>query len=428
MTGLQWTQRLFSCVLCVTHLVPAVAEMTAIRAGRLFDPNTGLLSRNQVLLIEGGKIKAVGPDLAIPTDAQFIDLSEETVLPGLIDAHTHLCGTVDPKWDLGDFWIMARQRRSGFRAIQGAQHAREMLEAGFTTVRDLGNAGDYLDLDLEKAIRFGIIPGPTILPAGRIIAPYGGQFRSTPARAEDLNDSEYVFADTRDELLKAIRKNIYWGAAVIKVVVDAKKYIYSADDLRFIVEQARKAGLRVAAHAQTQRGARNAIDAGVASVEHAWVLSDEDLVAAKANDVVLVTTDFTVESLLALGWSEADARRIHGKRVARLQRAYRAGVPIVFGTDVMANEPGRSRGAMAIEYIESFLEAKIPPLEILRSMTTRAAALLGVERQRGALRPGMAADIVAVPGNVLDDVRLLKRVDFVMKDGSVFRYDQPACP
>ena len=126
-----------------------------------------------------------------------------------------------------------------------------MLEAGFTTVRDLENAGDYLDLDLEKAIRSGIIPGPTILAAGRIIAPYGGQFRSTPARREDLNDSEYAFADTRDELLKAIRENIYWGAAVIKVVVDAKKYIYSADDLRFIVEQARKAALKLAAHAQT---------------------------------------------------------------------------------------------------------------------------------------------------------------------------------
>ena len=146
-------------------------QVTAVIAGTVIHPETGKEEANQTILIEAGKIKAIGRDLEIPKDAVRVDLSREAVLPGLIDAHTHLLATVDAKWDLGDFWIMALQRRAGWRAIQGAQHAREMLESGFTTVRDVGNAGDYLDADLEKAIRFGVVPGPTMVFAGRIIAP-----------------------------------------------------------------------------------------------------------------------------------------------------------------------------------------------------------------------------------------------------------------
>ena len=178
---------------------------------------------------------------------------------------------------------MALQRRAGWRAIQGAQHAREMLESGFTTVRDVGNAGDYLDADLEKAIRFGIVPGPTMVFAGRIIAPFGGQFWNTPTDGRLLDNPEYRFADSRDEMRKAVRENVYWGARVIKIVVDGQKYTYSADDIRFMVEEAARAGVKVAAHVQTEKGARAAIEAGVASIEHGWVLTDEDLALARKN-------------------------------------------------------------------------------------------------------------------------------------------------
>src|ERR1051325_7154276 len=392
-------------------------QITYVKAGTLINPETGTQANDQTILIEAGKIKAIGHDLEIPANATGIDLSHEVVLPGLIDAHTHLLANVDAKWDLGDFWIMALQRRAGWRAIQGAQHAREMLDSGFTTVRDVGNSGDYLDADLEKAIRFGVVPGPKMIFAGRIIAPFGGQFWDTPTDPKLLDNPEYLFADTRDEMRKAIRQNIYWGARVIKIVVDAKRYSYTTEDIRFIVDEAAHAGVKVAAHVQTERGARAAIEAGVASIEHGWVLTDEDISLAKKNHVFLVSTDFTVTELIANGMDTEAAKKTHGLRVERLKRASEAGLDIVFGTDVMADVKGTTRGQLAMEYIDSFQEAKVPAIEILRAMTSRASALLGIEKDRGAIRVGMAADLVATPINPLEDVNGLKSINFVMKDG-----------
>jgi imidazolonepropionase-like amidohydrolase len=401
--------------------VHAGAQTTAILAGSLIDPESGTAKPNQTILVEGGKIKAVGSGLEIPAAAERIDLSHESVLPGLFDAHTHLLATVDPKWDLGDFWIMALQRRAGWRAIEGTRHAKEMLESGFTTVRDVGNAGDHLDTDLEKAIRFGRIPGPTMIFAGRIIAPFGGQFWDTPTDPKLLDNAEYLFADSHDEMQKGVRENLYWGARVIKIVVDGQRFAYTADDIRFIVGEAAKAGVKVAAHATTERGARAAIEGGVASVEHGWVLTDEDLALAKQKGIVLVGTDFTVDSLLACGMEAAAAKRTHEKYVARLKRAWDAGVAVVFGTDVMAELKGRTRGEMAMGYVDSFREAGIAPAGILQAMTVRAATLLGVDKECGAIREGMAADIVATPVNPLDNIDGLKKIDFVMKDGKRVR-------
>jgi len=400
---------------------PLSAQIIAVSAGTLIDPETGTEKANQTILIDGGKIVAVGSDLQIPSNAKRIDLSHETVLPGLIDAHTHLLANVDAKWDLGDFWIMAMQRRAGWRAILGVKHAKEMLESGFTTVRDVGNSGDHLDTDLDKAIRFGLVPGPTMVFAGRIIAPFGGQFWDTPTDPHLLDNPEYLFADSRDEMMKAVRENIYWGARVIKIVVDGQKYEYSADDVRFIVAEAARAGTKVAAHVQTERGARTAIEAGVASIEHGWVLTDEDLALAKRNNVVLVSTDFTVAELIADGVEPDAAKRTHAKYVARLKRAWDAGVEVVFGTDVMADVKGRSRGELAIEYVDSFREAGISPSDILRSLTTHAAALLDVNQVRGSIRTGMAADLVATPVDPLHDIDGLKKINFVMKDGQLYR-------
>jgi imidazolonepropionase-like amidohydrolase len=403
----------------------ALAKTTAIRAGAVVDPASASVLYNQIILVEGGLIKAIGPKIVIPADAAIVDLSTQTVLPGLMDAHTHLFSAIDPKWDLGDDWIMTIQRREGYRAIMGARHAAEMLEAGFTTVRDVGNSGMYLDMDLEKAIRFGLVPGPTIIPAGRIIAPFGGQFWNTPTNPQHLQMPEFYFADSRDEMRKAIRENIYWGAKVIKIVVDAKRYTYSAEDIQFMVEEAAQAGVKLAAHVQTERGARAAIQAKVASIEHGWVISDDDLALAKKNGVALVSTDFTVFQLQANGFSEEDANRIHAKYVARLRRAHQAGVMLVFGSDVISSRHDISRGSQALEYIDSFVEAGVPAPDILRAMTSNAAKLLGVEKVRGALKPGMAADIIAVSGNPLTDINLLKKVSFVMRNGVVRRQNKP---
>ena len=401
---------------------PALGQVTALLAGTVLDPSSGEQRRNQVILVEGGRIKEIGPAVRVPADATRIDLTSETVLPGLIDAHTHLLGTVDPKWDLGDFWIMALQRRAGYRVAQGVRHAKEMLESGFTTVRDVGNAGDYLDADLDKAIRFGVVPGPTMIYAGIILAPFGGQFWDTPADRKLLDNPEYRFADSRDEMRKAIRENVYWGARVIKIVVDGQKYSYSADDIRFIVEEARRAGVPVAAHVQTGRGAKAAIEAGVASIEHAWEASDEDFELAKKNHVALVSTDFTAEALVANGMDPAAARQAHARYVARLKRAWQAGVTVVFGTDLMVEMKGKTRGQAALDYIDSFREAGVSALDTLRAMTNRAAELLGVAAERSVLQSGMSADLIATPVNPATDINGLKSIDFVMKNGEIYRH------
>lgn len=414
------TRRLCAVLLSFAFAHASFSQVTAIRAGAVLDPDTATLVRNQTVLVEGNKIRAIGPNLQVPPGAKVIDLSRQTLLPGLMDAHTHLAASLDPKWDLGNIWTMTIQRRGGYRAILAAQFAREMLEAGFTTVRDVGNSGDYLDMDLEKAIRFGKVPGPTIIAAGRIISPFGGQFNATEADDNMVYQPEYAFADSREEMRKAIRENAYRGAKVIKIVVDGTRYQYDADDIRFIVAESARAGLKVAAHVQTETGARAAIQARVASIEHGWVMTDEDFALAKRSGVVLVSTDFTVEGLLANGLPEERARELHARRVERLRRAYKAGVVIVFGTDIM-NDGQKSRGAQALEYLDSFTEAGVPPAEILRAMTTSAARLLGVENERGSIKPGMAADMIAVEGNPLDSIQVLKQASFVMREGVIYR-------
>jgi len=397
----------------------ASPEALVIRAGKLIDPASGTAASKQTIVIQNGRITAVGANLPAPAQATVIDLPNSTVLPGLIDAHTHLCSTVDEHWDLGDFWIMALQRRAGFRAILGAAHARDMLEAGFTAVRDLGNAGDYLDMDLEKSIRFGVVPGPTIVASGRIIAPYGGQFWDTPTDRKLLENPEYLFADSRDELRKGIRENIYMGARVIKIVVDGQRYIYSADDIRFIVEEAANAGVKVAAHVQTARGVHNAIEAGVASIEHAWKLSDEEIAAAKRKGIVLVPTDSTESVLAAYGQDKETATKTRAGQLDRLRRAHAAGLALVFGTDLMVDIAGVTRGQLALQALDCWTDAGIPPAVILRALTSDAAKLLGIEKERGALRVGLAADLVAVDGDPGVDIHALRHTALVVKDGRI---------
>jgi imidazolonepropionase-like amidohydrolase len=410
---------------CVVFAMVAVGasfgQSSAILAGGIVDPETGLLVKDQTILVENGKITAMGKGLPVPKGAAIVDLTKATVLPGYIDAHTHLCAIVDAKWDLGDFWIMAMQRRAGYRALVGAANAKQMLDAGFTTVRDAGNSGDYLDVDLKKAIDRGLIPGPTVVPAGRIIAPYGGQFWDTPAQPEALNNPEYLIADSHDELRKAIRQNLYWGSELIKIVVNGQRYQYSADDIKFIVAEAHAAGIKVAAHATTEEAAKAAIEGGVDSIEHGWKLTDEAMAQMKAKGIVLVSTDFTVQELISNGFEPNVAKRTHERYVERLRRAYAAGVVVVFGTDIMSIVPGQTRGQSALDYIDSFTEAGVSGSAIIRAMTSDAAHLLGGDKKRGTLKVGMAADIVAISGDPIKDPSSLKNVVFIMKDGKIHK-------
>ena len=374
---------LTAITILLAALITCHAQVIAIKAGKLVDPETGTTATNQIILIEKGKIKALGSGSKIPDDSTVIDLSNSTVLPGLFDAHTHMCQMTFP--DNRDLFTTDISQPTSFRAILGVVNAQAMLESGFTTIRDVGNNGNHADTALRHAIEQGLVPGPTMINAGRIIAPFGGQYHLQPERRE-LGAPEYLFADTRDEMTKAVRQNIHFGARVIKIVVDDQQYIYSVDDIKHIVAEAGRAGVRVAAHCMTEQGARNAAEGGVASIEHGFRMSDEALRIAKQNNVVLVGTDFPEPAALALGLPPEIARMFHGVFIDRLKRAYKVGVTMAYGTDTFAAVEGQTRGKMAISFIDSFVEAGIPANDIFRIMTTNAARLLGVENSAGRSR------------------------------------------
>lgn len=404
-------RNLLVLLLVLSLFVVAQAQTTAIRAGRIVDPDSGTTSPNQIILVEGGKITAIGANVTIPSGANTIDLSRATIMPGLFDAHTHLCMAVNSQRDNGNYYYTTLNDPDSFRAIEGVANGRAMLESGFTTVRDVGNEGNYACASLRRAVQLGLVPGPTIINAGRIIAPYGGQFQMQPDKPK-LGEPEYFYADTRDEMVKAIRENVHYGARVIKIVVDDQRYLYSVDDIRFIIAEAARAGMKVAAHCWTGPGAHNAAEAGVASIEHGRIMSDEDLEIAKKNNVALVGTEY-----LALQYDKTG----HDIWVDRLRRAHKIGVTLVYGTDVIDIVPGQTRGTLAISGIDPWIEANIPPQAIVQAMTSNAARLLGVDKDRGFLRIGQAADIIATADNPLEKVTTLKHVVFVMKNGAVIK-------
>ena len=411
---------MIAVVLLLLAGVTIQAQVTAIRAGKLIHPETGKVETNQIIIVEGRDIKAIGADIKIPSGATVIDLSRMTVMPGMMDAHAHLCMNMQHKRDANSYYITTLLDSNARRAIQGAVNARSMLEHGFTTVRDIGNEGNYACVEVRKAISEGTIDGPTFITAGRIIAPYGGQFHLQPDK-QNLAEPEYLFADTRDEIKKAIRQNIHYGATVIKLVVDDQRYIYSVDDIKFAVEEAHAAGVKLAAHAWTSAGALNAAKAGVDSIEHGVVITDEALAIAKQNNVALVPIPF-IEADAAAGGQPGGNKEVNKNWfIDPVQRAHKAGVTLVWGPDVIFNTNDLPRGKLSIDTVDEWKMTGIPSLVILQALTTNPAKLFGLEKTHGAIRPGMRADIVAVRDNPLDKIETVKDVVFVMRYGKVYK-------
>jgi len=396
---------------------PAAAQTTLIRAGHLVDPSTGKVAEHQVIVVKDGQIAAVGTGVAVPQGATVIDLSTSWVLPGLMDAHVHITWGEPPPPVMELSYV---REGSPLRALRGLWNARSVLEAGFTTIRDAGNEANYASIDLRRAFERGWFVGPTLVTMGKIIAPFGGQLSGTPPEVGPFWRFEYIDADTPDEMRKAVRQNIYYGAQAIKLVCDNSAYHCSVDEVRAAVTEAHSAGLPVAVHVMGGEAARNVILGGADSIEHGFDLSDELLQMMKEKGVALVSTDFPYEHFKAM-MGEERARKETSALMDRLKRALRIGVTIAFGSDVFTDLPGRTRADMMLDYLDVWTSAGMATAAQLKALTTTAAEVIRVQKSRGAIAPGLAADIIATPENPLDRAQALRKVHFVMKGGRVVR-------
>jgi imidazolonepropionase-like amidohydrolase len=407
----------------------AAAQLSAIRAGRLIDPDKGTSLTDQVILVRGNRIEEVGKDVVIPAEAKIIDLTKMTVLPGLIDCHTHLADGAHDSEPLGQFKKTAAQV-----ALESVPNARVTLESGFTTVRDVGVYRALVDVALRDAINRGDIPGPRMFVAGSYVTIAGGAGALT-GLAPDITlpwDLHYGEANSPWEVRKVIRQLAHDGVDHIKTLSSGavlthgsnpKSQEFTLEELQAAVDEASHFGLRVEAHAHSAEGIKNAIRAGVASVEHATMIDDQGIALAKQHGTYLDMDIYDEECIQEAGRKgnmPADFLE-HDARLGQIQRdnfhkAVAAGVKMSFGTDA-----GVCPYGVAARQFAFMVKFGMTPMQAIQSATSAAADLLGHADQVGSIKPGKYADIIAVGGDPLADVRLLENVQFVMKDGKVYK-------
>lgn len=408
------------------------APITVIKAGRLIDPETGTAATNQLIIVEGEKIKAVGWNLAIPPGAKVIDLSNLTVLPGLVDAHTHMAITYKEQPENNYYYLTYVMDSTPLRAIQAASNGIQLLNSGFTVVRDVGNNAMYADTALRQAIEQGWLPGPTVIPSGPIIGSTGGQLWPTPEMFKQHNIifPEYIDADTPDEIVKAVRQNMLLGARTIKICVDCKPWGYSVDDIKLVIREAAKGGCKVEGHVQTPEGAQRAIDAGIYIIAHGNALTPDHHRQMAEKGIFLAGTDTPFTKYRG---SETAFKQT----ATKLRDAWEKKVPLTFSTDfdywndrMKDEKTGEwlSRGEMSIAFLDTWKAANIPARDILYALTINGYKAADIIKDRGPIKPGLFADMIAVQGDPLSDIDALRNVQFVMKNGMVFKKDGAMTP
>jgi imidazolonepropionase-like amidohydrolase len=469
---------LISCIVASTaraqQLQPTPPPIL-VKAARLLDPRTGNVLSSAAVLIANGKIKEVGPltrvQPNVPVGAKTIDLGSATLLPGLIDSHTHLL--------MDDIVYVAEAERArhsngGYapaqllaivespskRVLIGAQMAREDLESGITTVRNLGHSGVDGDTELRDAINAGRFPGPRILASGRKLTTRGAYVQNlNPALADAIQDQEFLFIEGVDRAREAVRKNEFQGVDVIKVSAEEN---LTVPELAAVIEEAHRAHLKVAVHAVDTASIQTAIDAGADSIEHGDNATGEQLKQMRDKGMFLDLTptsygDFftrvfeaTIVMSLTLRPERLGADERHRQRYNDLiqqiqkswlktpdesdvqydeqynslvQRVLKSGVKFAAGTDMDWFYPGKTRGQTSVSRFPTLHEAGMPSLDVIRAITTNASEMLGWQDRVGAIEPGKFADLVAVWGDPIADITELERVRFVMKGGQVIRND-----
>src|SRR6202046_1935850 len=408
----------------------APAEI-AIHAGKVLDVRTGNYLNDQTIWIEGDRVKPIGKTADIssqlPAGTKMIDLSNATVLPGLIDCHTHL--TMTP-YDSGPAGLHISYPR---QALTGARNARVTLEAGFTTVRNVG-AGGYSDIALRDAIKAGDVPGPRMLVSGPPLSITGGHGDEN-FLAPQYDWSSDGVADGVDGVMTKVLENIKYGADVIKFMATGGVLSegdnpaleqYSPEEMKAIIDTAHGLGRKAAAHAHGALGIKNAVLAGVDSIEHGSYINDEDIMLMKQHGTYLVPTVFLEDWLLAnyqhLGFTQSMTDKMNTVLpIAKqnLSHAFKEGVKIAFGTDAAVYPHGMNAGEFA-----TMVKMGLPPLVAIQAATVNAADLLGWSDRVGTREPGKFADIVAVDGDPVADVSTLEHIRFVMKGGEIIK-NQP---
>jgi imidazolonepropionase-like amidohydrolase len=414
--------------------IPGRSPITVLKCARVLDVVSGKCLQNVRILVEGEKIKSLGPDIDIPPTALIIDLGNSTVLPGLIDCHTHLLENYDGSISEDDNIILTVTKLStASRVLLGAAQGLEDLQAGITTVRDLGNSGINGDIALREAINSGWVIGPRIIASTRALSMTGGEFGAVSPSAQKMVDQEYAIITGVEEAQRTVRQAVYDGADLIKVIIDQDPRMLSLKEVRAIVQEAHRMGRKVAAHAIFDDAMRIAVEAGVDSIEHGFVASDDVLKRMAEKKIFLVPTDwpeaFRIEALLkprnltleqlTNGLKEAKIRT--QSRTNRLKRAVEMGVPIAGGADIYYRMPGKTRGEASVMVFVTYARSGMAAIDIIRSITIRAAELLGWQSRIGSVDSDKFADLIAVEGDPLNDIGQLEKVRFVMKGGIVIK-------
>ena len=404
--------------------------VTLIKAGRLIDGTGRPPMENVTIVVRGEVIESVlrgAPGAELERDARIIDLSKQTVLPGLMDCHDHITGTPG---DGGDTQML--QETDAHQALWGAMHAKITLDAGFTTIRNVGS-GSYAEVALKRFINQGLFPGPRIYTATRGLGITGGH-ADINGWSPDVPLRGYAqIVDGVDAIRHAVREQIKYGADLIKITASGgvlssgdsvNHEQYSEEEIRGAVEEAARLGRKVAAHAHAAKAIVNAARAGVASIEHGSLVDDEGIALMKQKGTYMVPTLYTLDFIINEGKENGvpqygidKAREISRVQRANLKKAYQAGVKFAYGTDAAVFPHGRNARDFGILVDQ----LDVPPMEAIRMATQYAADLIGISDKVGTIEPGKWADLIAVTGDPLQNIRLLEDVRFVMKGGMTFK-------
>lgn len=408
----------------------APAQVTVVKAGKLVDPDSGSVLTDQNIVIRDGKVEALGKGVAVPAGAKVIDLSQMTVLPGLIDCHTHLADGAPENGDP----LSQLKKTSSQLVLESIPNARKTLLSGFTTVRDVGVYRALNDVALRDAIAKGYVDGPRMFVAGAYITITGGAGAMT-GLAPDIPlpwDLHYGEADGPWEVRQKIRRLVQNGADHIKLLSSGavlthgsnpNSQEFTPEELKAAVDEAGHFGLRVAAHAHSPAGIKNAIVAGVASIEHATMIDDEGIALAKQHGTYLDMDIYDEECIQEAGRQGNMPKDFlaHDAQLGQLQRdnfrkAVKAGVKMSFGTDagVCPYDVAPRQFAFMVKY-------GMTPMQAIESATSSAADLLGHSDQIGSIKPGKFADLIAVSGDPLQNIQVLENVQFVMKEGKIYK-------